>query len=336
LHTLARAVLALCCVLAGAIGRADTQEGAEAVMLQPAETEWRIYERRDRPFRGAIICPLTAPRQGGYLCISFDCRFGRPVALRLTASHPMFPAQLERGSRRLPDPHPFVLGVDGRVVAEMTLQKMWRGRRPADATDYAVPYDRRVHADAVRALRAGREGTIVVGSGEQARRLDFSLAGADVAIGAALEMCPIARYGQMDPDGPFADSSEIPTPGHRIAPMRRGCAALGGDLVLGAGFATVVNPDGDGSEDLMLDYGALSCTDGTRPFCSEAGCLTELWLRDKGQLTRVIAEPLASLEMPGEGVLELRRAACGGSGPPCVTRYLARDGMIWLQDAADR
>lgn len=124
-----------------------------------------------------------------------------------------------------------------------------------------------------------------------------------------------------------------PAPGHRIAQLRRGCAALGDEVLIGAEFARRVDVNADGADDMILDYGAVTCGAEARPFCTEAGCLTELWLDHAHRLRLVVAEPLTEIALPGDGVVELRRGpGCGGDGAPCVTSFRIDDDLVWRID----
>jgi len=303
-----------------------------AATASAGETVWRVYDDARRDARGAVICPQTVPRRGDYVCLALDCRDTGPLALRLTASVEVFP-DLEQPARQARSV-PGRLVIDGRAFPPAIFYEPRRQKRERLPTEFLALLDPRRDAALVAALKAGQEAALVIGPQGAARRLDLSLDGAGAAIDRAQALCPVARYRDMAPAAVQARPFERPQPGHRLAELRRACRALSSEMEIGADFARPVDADGDGGADLILDYGAVSCGDGTRPLCDVAGCVTELWLEQLNRPMQVVSEPLEDLVLAADGVIALRRpaASCGGAGPPCVTRLRAENGVIWRLD----
>lgn len=55
------------------------------------------------------------------------------------------------------------------------------------------------------------------------------------------------------------------------------CAS--GAITVEPGFVRQADVDGDGVNDLLIDYLGITC-DGSRGFCGTGGCSQEIWLAD--------------------------------------------------------
>jgi hypothetical protein len=69
------------------------------------------------------------------------------------------------------------------------------------------------------------------------------------------------------------------------------------------GFARMADVDGDGVNDLLLDYGRLRCDEGTR-YCGTAGCRLDVWLSGpQGDWRLVLRDRVEDAYVPMPGVL---------------------------------
>jgi hypothetical protein len=105
----------------------------------------------------------------------------------------------------------------------------------------------------------------------------------------------------------------------------KGCEA--GKFSTERGFVTQKDVNGDGVNDFIIDYGKLSCSDGSH-FCGTAGCLTQVFVSLNGNYVKVLDENVRDLHfgrIHGRAAMQvdLHGIACGRAGAePCeVTLY---------------
>lgn len=55
----------------------------------------------------------------------------------------------------------------------------------------------------------------------------------------------------------------------------------------GIDFVRFVDFDGDGHEDVVLDYGKALCGGAPEPYCTSQGCLLKAWRHEKGNWRKV-------------------------------------------------
>lgn len=137
---------------------------------------------------------------------------------------------------------------------------------------------------------------------------EFAVAGLDAALGAAMEYCTgeFARVGYPVPPG-LGGSAPAAT-GMRAAAevsLRQGCS---GGYRVSEGAFQAANIDGDGAEDIVLDWGSVEC-DGAmrRPFCGASQCLVEVFMTAAAAQGRGPEQILAQ----GAGLVPLSNGSIG-------------------------
>lgn len=122
---------------------------------------------------------------------------------------------------------------------------------------------------------------------------EFTLAESRVAIDRALASCPMqdisvppagaaevlaGSVAMLDGEDGFSDEEAALAPVARAySAIGEQCAMQGEGATIGPDFARRTDIDGDGLEDLILDWGGAACPSAS--YCSAEGCQHEIWLR---------------------------------------------------------
>lgn len=106
-----------------------------------------------------------------------------------------------------------------------------------------------------------------------------------------------------------------------------------------AGFAAPVNINGDATQDILVDYGQLSCNGTQMMFCGSAGCTQKIYLGRADGSHAMVGEFLAyelRFDRPTEGTFlaVLHGGSCGRAGAEtCFQRYaLSGETVEMLQE----
>ncbi|MGU3539010.1 hypothetical protein [Methylobacterium sp. A54F] len=109
-----------------------------------------------------------------------------------------------------------------------------------------------------------------------------------------------------------------------IAELKQDCS--GGKVTLEPGFLTRKDVNGDGIEDIILDYAAVRCGDSGSLYCGSAGCIAQVFASRGGGYVKVLNDNVRDLKfarVKGRPamLLGLHGTACGklGSAPCGVT-----------------
>lgn len=108
-------------------------------------------------------------------------------------------------------------------------------------------------------------------------------------------------------------------------------AACTGAPSVEAGFVHLADVDGDGVNDLILDYGQLRC-DGATRYCGSAGCQQDIWLSDPRDDWRLVLRDRVHevhVPVPGSVVTWLDSGYCD-TPRVCVRAYDAWGGTLRL------
>ncbi|EYD75455.1 phosphate acetyltransferase [Rubellimicrobium mesophilum DSM 19309] len=260
---------------------------------------------------GAITCSPTGAGTGD-LCFSVSCRPGEDLRLGL----------ILRGGA-LPE------GFDATIaVADGQPPVTYGFAADGDAFHAPIPMD-----GMLGRLRWGDSATITLDAAAGGLVVPLGLKGSADAIGAAIAACPVPGTGALaDPilDSPPLDATPSDNPaGDAIAANEAFCTD--GTPAVGPGFLRQEDVDGDGLNDAILDFGALTCGE-SHDYCGSGGCTQEIWLADRDGPYRPLLSALIEeivLPAPGEVLLRLDGSDCGLSGAEaCERRYGVRDGAL--------
>jgi len=123
-----------------------------------------------------------------------------------------------------------------------------------------------------------------------------------LGLGAALALCASA-----------ANASDIAS--RLIDEARQNCAALdNGELGYQPGTIRLIDLNGDGVDDEIIDESTYSCTSSRTLFCGTGGCGLKVIVGDR--ILERLVKQWQTLEWDGDRLLllQLHGAECGGSG----------------------
>ncbi|MDR7038902.1 hypothetical protein J2X36_003674 [Methylobacterium sp. BE186] len=119
-------------------------------------------------------------------------------------------------------------------------------------------------------------------------------------------------------------AGDLPAPVEAaIREQRQACAPEKAEIR--PGFIARKDVNGDGIEDVILDYGAFACGGDATYFCGSAGCTMQVFASTKGGYAKVLDENVRRLDfkhVKGRPamLLGLHGNACGKAGiEPCGT-----------------
>lgn len=257
---------------------------AAALPARADSREWSVLpENPLTGTTGAAICPYEDGARGLHNCLSLECVPGE--ALMLTASVAGFGA---------PDHIDVEIAVDGAVLWDLRL-------RPTPDGRFARGLTGRAFAPAIESLQAGISGTVTFSTQDQIWRDHMSLAGSRKAIDAALSACWRAS----------ADPARDPGRAAREE-VRAWCIDhLNRPALVHDGFLREEDLDGDGRDDLVVNYARANCGAIGSPWCGWAGCDLALHLSREGGFVagfRGLAEGFRTV--PGGVVIRRPAALC--------------------------
>jgi hypothetical protein len=112
-----------------------------------------------------------------------------------------------------------------------------------------------------------------------------------------------------------------------------------GVMELGEGFVTRVDADGNGRDDLLLDFSEINCDGSQTRYCSVAGCGVAIYLQDADGQFSFLGKFQAmnvSFDRPN-AMWPSFLADIGGPGcdkgpfQTCLQRFEIRHGVLWQQ-----
>jgi hypothetical protein len=271
--------------------------------------DWQVF---DRPEGGvyAVSCleGYEIPQVFTSLCVSVECEPGLGPTFGLGIQQVPLPPETR-----------VKIAVDGRQVATLSIPVEpggWGGSVPLEG-----------HERLVEALQLGQVAQVSVATFDERRDYELPLLGSADAIDAALAACPLPE------EAPSPEVSAMPVSADpaqaAIADNESFCAD--GAAEVGPEFRQDLDLDGDGRDDLILDYLGLIC-DGSRAFCGTGGCSMEVWLgQPDGTYRLLVDDQFVEIEPTGPGLLRLVRDGgwCGLSGAEiCEGTYAITEGRL--------
>lgn len=260
--------------------------GLMALASPLAAQGWDNTDQEGAGGAGAYVCPLDDAETGNLFCFRLGCTDAAPLR---------FEINIVGGDA--PDALDVAVSVDGRAAGRLGF-----ARAPAeDFISLTAPFDPRLHRGLVSRLREGirAELSLEFPDGEQA--IDMSLRGSSRALGEVLATCPMPEVPLNDPASVVLD--QIVTE----------CAAIGGTVAMEEGFERREDLDGDGTEDVVIDYAAAVCSEMASLYCGSGGCTVGFFLARGDAYKRLFDGVIRNYSaMPGGRLaLDLHGTACG-------------------------
>lgn len=109
--------------------------------------------------------------------------------------------------------------------------------------------------------------------------------------------------------------------------------------VFGDDFVSRVDVDGNGSDDVVLNFSRVNCNGSTTRFCSTEGCNVIIYLQDQQGQFAFLGKFLAfnvTFDRPNamwpSFTAGVGGPECGkGAFQSCLQRYEIRHGVLWLK-----
>lgn len=260
----------------------------------------------------ASVCPLGADGSDDFLCFRLECTADEPLHFVLDIA----------GRGPVTGRLPVQVGVDGGEVGVLTFA-------PREAEGYArlaAGYDPRLHDELVDLLQRGRRASLGLDLGAGPEEVEVGLTGSADSLYTVIEACPKPAPPVDDPAGLVLDE------------VVAACAERGGTVALEPGFERREDLDGDGREDIVIDYAAAVCSELASLNCSSGGCTVGFFLARDGGYKRMFADVIRGYEVVPGGflALDLHGTACGLYGfEACRKVYdVVADAPVLVEEIA--
>lgn len=118
-------------------------------------------------------------------------------------------------------------------------------------------------------------------------------------------------------------------------PVRADCNSRS----FGDGFVSRADVDGNGSDDIVLDFSQVNCDGSATRYCSDAGCRFVIYLQEEGSRFAYLGKFQAlsiAFDRPNAMWPSFTASVGGpecrkGAFESCLQRYEIRHGILWLK-----
>jgi hypothetical protein len=247
---------------------------------------WDNTDQEGAGGAGAYVCPLDDAETGNLFCFRLGCTDADPLS---------FEINIVGGDA--PDALDVAVSVDGAVAGLLGFS---RGAAE-DHIALTAPFDPRLHRGLVTRLREGSRAELSLDYPDGAQAVEMSLRGSSRALGAVLQTCPM-------PEVPLNDPAAVV-----LAQVVTECATLGGTVAMEPGFERREDLDGDGVEDVVIDYAAAVCSEMASLYCGSGGCTVGFFLARGDGYKRLFDGVIRNyaVQPGGRLALDLHGTACG-------------------------
>ncbi|RMD89385.1 MAG: hypothetical protein D6811_12305, partial [Alphaproteobacteria bacterium] len=189
----------------------------------------------------------------------------------------------------------------------------------------------------IEALRRGNRVVVRARAADTPLTAVISLSGSSQAIAQMLGHCHLPTAAGPAPrpaPAPAPESARVPgtdagpltdpEPGIlSLVSIGKTCQMLAGSPAAASPeVVTLRDIDGDGRDDILLDFAGFFCTGSAlRPGCNDKGCVTEIWLARGTGFTRVWRMTTRPVRLVGGTLIEVKASGrdCPGGGS-CTLR----------------
>ena len=271
---------------------------------------WQVNE----PEGGAtaFICPEGEEGTANYLCFRLECAAFEPLhfAVEIAGRGPVEASV------------PVTVGVDGGDVGVMNFTP----HAAQGHTRLTAAFDPRIHQELVDLLQRGLRASLRLDWPDGAQEVEIGLNGSSDALYTVMQACPMPS--------PPVDNPASLVLGEVVA----ACEALDGTVAMDQGFERREDLDGDGREDLVIDYAAAVCSSSPTLNCSTGGCTVGFFLaRDEGYV-RMFSDVIRGYEVFAGGflALDMHGTACGLYGFEACRKVfdIAGDAPVLVEEIA--
>ncbi len=251
-----------------------------------AAQSWSMVDMKGTPGAAAFICPQDDAETGNFFCLHVGCQDMAPLNF-----------EISHAGRDTREHLPVEVIVDGKPAGTLTFTAY-----PAEGVlRLRAPFDTRFHRELIARLRKGNKATLRLDFGTDVREVAVPLRGSSRTLGAVLEVCPLPAIPLDDPAAVVLEE------------IAYECRALGGTVAVEPGFERTEDLDGDGAEDVVIDYAAGVCSKMASLYCGSGGCTVGFFLSRGETYKRLYSGVIRGYTpMPGARLaLDLHGTACG-------------------------
>ncbi|MEJ2021030.1 MAG: hypothetical protein P8X43_03050 [Maritimibacter sp.] len=285
-----------------------------------ADERWRMVDSEGMG-TGAYYCPVDDRNSGNFLCLRLECTDTKPLYFDLAyVGGPVAPQSLPAG-----------ITVDGAKVGDLDFNLMMAD---GDYVDLTALFDPVRHTGLVEALRHGQQAQLRLEFPGGTTQFFLPLKGSSVTLGNVMAACPVAAA-----PSPIAQPMGGDDPAAQVlSEIKSACAEMGGTISVEPGFETRQDLNGDGRDDLVIDYASAACSEAASLYCGSGGCTTGLYLdQGNGEYRELYTGVLYEFK-PASGqrlALSLHGSACDLVGyEACVKVYDISSGSMVLTHQA--
>ena len=273
---------------------------------------WAMVETEGTGGAGAFVCADATAAADEPPCLRVTCDGGTPLHYEI--------ALFGAASKALADEIAVEVRVDNRAAGLL----LFEAKPPADGyAELTAPFDPRLHRALIAALRKGNRAELVIQNPAGAIVAPLSLRGSSKTLGAVMETCPMPEVPLNDPAAVVLDE------------VVRQCGALGGSVAMEPGFERHEDLDGDGQDDVVIDYAAAVCSEMASLYCGSGGCTVGFFLARDGAYERLFDGVIRGYSVLPDGLLalDLHGTACGLYGfEACRKVFRISDDSFALVD----
>ena len=248
---------------------------------------WAAIEAADDGGARASICPVGEEGSDDFVCFRLECTALEPLHFTLDVA----------GRDAVGDGLAVAVGVDGGDVGVLNFTPV----EAAGSTRLTAPFDPRIHEDMVDLLQRGLRASLTLDWPSGPEEVPMGLTGSSDSLFTVLNTCPRPALPVDDPGSLVLEE------------VVAACDDLGGIVTLEPGFERREDLDGDGREDLVIDYAAAACSESATLNCGTGGCTVGFYLARDDGFTRMFADVVRGYEVVPGGflALDLNGSDCG-------------------------
>ncbi|PIE08030.1 MAG: hypothetical protein CSA74_04175 [Rhodobacterales bacterium] len=278
----------------------------------PASAQtWRVTESQGSG-TSASVCPQGVEGSDDFLCFRLECTPLEPIHFTIDLA----------GRGTLTAPVEVGLGVDGGEAGVMSFVP-----HEADGhTHLTAPFNPLLHESMVDLLQRGRRASLSLNLPGGVEEVPMGLTLSADSLLTAMRDCP-------KPVPPVGDAASLV-----LEEISRDCRDLGGTVTVEPGFERREDLDGDGREDVVIDYAAAVCSASATLNCTSGGCKVGFFLARGEGYKRFFAEVIRGYEVFSGGflALDMDGAACGLYGFEACRKVfdIAGDAPVLAEEMA--
>ncbi len=258
-----------------------------AAFTAPAHAQtWSVTHPQGGGTR-ASVCPQGVEGSADFLCFRLECSALEPIHFTIDLA----------GRGKLTEPVSVGVGVDGGDVGVLEFVP----HQLDGHSHLTAAFNPLLHDDMVDLLQRGRRASLTLNLPGGVEEVPMGLTLSADSLLTAMRDCP-------EPVPPVDDPASLV-----LAEITRACADLGGTVAKEPGFERREDLDGDGREDIVIDYAAAACSASPTLNCSSGGCTVGFFLARGEGYTKFFSDAIRGYEaFPGGFLaLDMHGSACG-------------------------